>query len=507
MFARAVARAVLAAVFVLGFVLSGSALASSVDLVDGALTGEPGSRDIQETIWFQGYIADRVSGEPVNATYTVEAEIFDAESGGSSVWGPESHVGTVIAAGWFSIELGDTIGGLPAFDTPPYYLQLTINGEPFTSRLKLASVPSAFAWRGSVVDQQATYENGIKLVGGNVERRVGPTDSRRHWILADDGLSLYDSTTDDVFAELGGGTGGQLSLSRVDNSAACLLSANSTGGELMLWDDTPSVTLWLHGDSGDLEVNGRAGIGTSDPQAKAHIVEPGGTIPALRVQQDDPYAVSTVLIERTAIDASSEGNDLLAINVPALTFTDFQFLQCKEGGNKVFRLDADGNGYCDGSWNGGGADIADLVRVSRSADAVTPGDVMVIDPLSSRAIERSTETRSSLVAGVVSTHPGFVCSHREWDEPAAEGEQEGRTFKLEDMAMEFDEVPLAVAGIVPCKVCDENGPIRPGDLLVTSSLLGHAMRDEHPSVGTVLGKALEPLVAGTGVIEVLVALH
>ena len=75
------------------------------------------------------------------------------------------------------------------------------------------------------------------------------------------------------------------------------------------------------------------------------------------------------------------------------------------------------------------------------------------------------------------------------------------------MANEFDEIPLAVVGIVPCKVSAENGPIRPGDLLVTSSTPGHAMRDRDPAVGTVLGKALEEMPSGTGVIKVLVTLQ
>jgi hypothetical protein len=78
---------------------------------------------------------------------------------------------------------------------------------------------------------------------------------------------------------------------------------------------------------------------------------------------------------------------------------------------------------------------------------------------------------------------------------------------MEDMASEFDEVPLAVVGIVPCKVTAENGAISPGDLLVTSSTPGHAMRDDDPTVGTVIGKALGSLGVGEGVIDVLVTLQ
>jgi hypothetical protein len=112
-------------------------------------------RSIQETVWFQGFLTDDATGEPIEATYTVTAQIYDADVAGASVWGPESHVGTVISAGWFSIELGNVIGGLPAFDTPPYYLELTIGGETMSPRLKLASVPSAFQSMGA--------DNGLNL--------------------------------------------------------------------------------------------------------------------------------------------------------------------------------------------------------------------------------------------------------------------------------------------------------------------------------------------------------
>ena len=72
-----------------------------------------------------------------------------------------------------------------------------------------------------------------------------------------------------------------------------------------------------------------------------------------------------------------------------------------------------------------------------------------------------------------------------------------------------NEVPLAVVGIVPCKVIAENGPITPGDLLVTSSTPGNAMKgtDRGRMLGAVVGKALEPLREGTGVIQVLVTLQ
>ena len=78
---------------------------------------------------------------------------------------------------------------------------------------------------------------------------------------------------------------------------------------------------------------------------------------------------------------------------------------------------------------------------------------------------------------------------------------------MAEMAAEFNEIPMAVVGIVPCKVSAENGAISPGDLLVTSSTPGHAMRDDDPRNGTVVAKALGELSSGTGIIKVLVTLQ
>jgi hypothetical protein len=154
MIKRVIASAAPACVLVLTFALAGAA-SPAVDPEMGVSFDRGGTRDIEETIWFQGYLADDATGDPVNATYDVQARIYSDAIGGVSLWGPETHTDTDIADGWFNIELGSVIGSLPAFDTPPYYLQLIINGETLDPRLKMASVPSAFQSMGA--------DNGLNL--------------------------------------------------------------------------------------------------------------------------------------------------------------------------------------------------------------------------------------------------------------------------------------------------------------------------------------------------------
>ena len=69
-----------------------------------------------------------------------------------------------------------------------------------------------------------------------------------------------------------------------------------------------------------------------------------------------------------------------------------------------------------------------------------------------------------------------------------------------------DLVPMGVVGVLYTKVTNEGGPIEAGDLLVTSSTPGHAMKADPAKLGfgMVLGKALEDLTVPTGVIQVFV---
>jgi hypothetical protein len=164
----------------------------------------------------------------------------------------------------------------------------------------------------------------------------------------------------------------------------------------------------------------------------------------------------------------------------------------QSGGTNCARIALNGTGYFDGGTQTSGADFAENVRVDRVARALEPGDVLVIDPTSPRRFSLSAAPDSALVAGVYSTKPGVL---------ARPGRVADRA-ELADRAGE--EAPLAVVGIVPTKVCAEGGPIRIGDLLVTSSTPGRAKRaPPQPAVGTVLGKALGALESGDGVIEVL----
>lgn len=157
----------------------------------------------------------------------------------------------------------------------------------------------------------------------------------------------------------------------------------------------------------------------------------------------------------------------------------------------VARINSAGRGFFNGGTQNSGADIAESFEVEGSLQAYEPGDVLVISTNTDRTVEKSAGAYSTLVAGVYATKPGVLLT-----------EKEG----VEDIT---DQVPMGVVGVIPTKVCGEGGPISRGDLLVTSSTPGVAMKadPEKVKIGQVLGKALEGYTArGISKIKVLVSI-
>ncbi len=148
-----------------------------------------------------------------------------------------------------------------------------------------------------------------------------------------------------------------------------------------------------------------------------------------------------------------------------------------EGNPSAYSLFVEGRARCS---NGAWSDVAEYIHASETVEA---GDVVILDATKSYSVRRCDKPYDSAVAGVVSTDPTIMV---------------GGLVK--------NGTPLALTGIVPCKVSSENGPIQAGDLLTTSSTPGHAMKATDKRAGTIIGKALESFSSARGVIQVLVGL-
>ena len=153
------------------------------------------------------------------------------------------------------------------------------------------------------------------------------------------------------------------------------------------------------------------------------------------------------------------------------------------GGIHTWDVEAEGTMWSRNGYQSGNRDLAENFD---AVEALTPGDVVSLDP-DRDGIRRSRQARDPLVLGVVSTRPGVLLGADADRQPPFAG-----------------EVPVALSGRVPCQVTDENGPIRRGDLLTAASRPGHAMRAGDAPPGTLIGKALADFDGGTGTIDVFV---
>lgn len=141
----------------------------------------------------------------------------------------------------------------------------------------------------------------------------------------------------------------------------------------------------------------------------------------------------------------------------------------------VARIDNTGKGFFNGGTQNSGADVAEAFDVHGSISEYEPGDILVISTNADRTVERSSKPYSNLVAGVYATKPGVLLTEEHIDTDIS------------------NKVPMGVIGVIPTKVCLQNGKIKRGDLLVTSSQVGIAMKADLKKVkiGQVIGKALQ----------------
>jgi len=205
---------------------------------------------------------------------------------------------------------------------------------------------------------------------------------------------------------------------------------------------------------------------------------------ALLLSQDPALTADQLqtLLEGSSIDMGSAGKDN--------TYGAGRLRLPPPSTEAVFRVTTEGDVLADGTVFSdhvacGAADVAEWVPVS---ELVEPGDVLMLDAERPGVYRLSAGPWGDRVAGVVSTAPGVEL---------------GGGLSTEQRAL------LALVGIVPVKVTNEAGAIQIGDLLVTSSTPGRAMRwsGVEPCPYALVGKALEPMAEESGTVLALLTAH
>jgi cytoskeletal protein CcmA (bactofilin family) len=127
------------------------------------------------------------------------------------------------------------------------------------------------------------------------------------------------------------------------------------------------------------------------------------------------------------------------------------------------------------------AQYADVAERYEADTVIEPGTVVCFG--GDKEITVCAHSAHHAVAGVISTDPAYLMNQSAGNDDT--------------------HPPVALTGRVPCKV---TGPVAKGDLMVTSSVAGHARADNDAAPGRILGKAIDSSEGGEAVIEVLVTL-
>ena len=315
---------------------------------------------------------------------------------------------------------------------------------------------------------------GGKYANGEIYLFRSTEQDNRNWAKATIRLSANSAN----ISAGGNNTDGTLFLNNQQNEPRIHLSAG--GGP----PPSPQTTVHIDGVHGNIRLGGHHQDGdllliNQLDEVRIHLDAGGGPV--------SPQT-TTVYLDGVNGNLSLGGNN---------TVGDLMLLD--QLGKKRIHLRADGGPvhadtrvHIDGAKGDivlANADCAEEFDIADSA-MVEPGTVMVID--SDGRLQKSDGPYDKKVAGVIS----------------GDGES-GPAIVLGRKESQHQRVAVALAGKVNCKVDARYAPIGAGDLLVTSPSPGHAMKAEDPlrAFGAVVGKALQPLPAGQGLIPVLVALQ
>jgi len=283
----------------------------------------------------------------VNATYTIVASIYSLESGGSLLWGPETHSNVPIVEGWFNIELGAVEPPLPDFSATTCYLQLRVNGELLTPRSKLASVPTAI----QAGDDGDWFMDGNDIYHetGFVNIGTGPLGESRDDRVS--GLNVLGTAQVTGFKLPTGAAAGRVLTSDASGTGTWQSLPGGIGGggtSGYLTKFTGAATI---GNSAAYESGGNIGIGTTTTTDAHLTVETATTLPALALKNTSsgPYS-SALHLSRT--EPANSGDEMVVMTAPS-TSTSGTWIHCylltPSGFYSPFYVATDGSIYSMGS--------------------------------------------------------------------------------------------------------------------------------------------------------------
>lgn len=467
--------------------------------------------EIPFTFTFQGELED--GGSPANGLYDFETKIFDSTAGGSQLGFTEVFDDVMVTNGRFIL----VINGAGA-NGARWFLEVGVrpgaSGGAYVtlgSRQELTAAPSALTLVPGAIIRDANPGGGPVFSGPLLLLRA-ETGSLASGLNVETDLStgIFVVTTNHnaiVASYEGNGVSAaiQASSNSTDPSASAVIGYMSGTDS-----DAGSIGVWGVNQGDGIGVCGEHEITTGTAPGVKGITNSASSNAVGVLGEVTPTSGGSFTAGVRGVNNSTNGSGIgvygsqagsgwgvygdtptgfgvygkssSGVGVVAGS-TSGHILEGYSGSTLRFRVDNSGNVTADGTYTSPAADFAELLP---SAGDVQPADVLVVG--ADGALRRSEKAFDPAVAGVYSTRPGFLG---------------GATGENAD-----DEIPLAIVGVVPVKVTNENGPIKPGDLLVASSVPGHAMRaGDDPPNGTVIGKSLQSSHEPVGVVKAILMLQ
>jgi hypothetical protein len=451
---------------------------------DPAGAADASQQQAGATIPYAGRLSDEAGQPVVEGAYDLSFALYAAETGGEPLWS-EVQAGVVVRGGGFSVSLGGANPIPPAMlDGQALWLAVGVRGPGeagFAALIPRQQVSAAAPTAGAACphDHFGEWWSGDSGPAGNGLR----VENTRTEGIGVTGVAHNGADATGVFGWTTQGVGVRGSS---DSSTGVRGTSNSGVG--VKGESVNGAGVFAHSDNGTsiyVDGAGTAGLYIQSSGTSAIYVESsGGSGVFVGAAAGNGMSISSAGLD--GIHVYTAGDDGVHVE-PAIGGMCYRCGSKEDDGFVVLNT---GEVRSEVGYGTPARDFAVMMDVAGDKASYEPGDVLVASSTGEGSLERSSAPYSPAVVGIYSAAPGFVGG-----QPVSDQHTGG--------------VPVAILGVVSCKVSAENGPIRPGDLLVTSATPGYAMRADRDSaqLGTILGKALGSLDSGTGLIQVLVTLQ